>query len=198
MVLFEFVGQDENDQSYHRLAMSNLFRQYGFLQSIITASIESEWNKVSTGLIKSLNHHAIACLHVNAGEYRPCDLSVGDYEPPQHFLIPELMNEFVNELNRYWDESDALELGAFALWKLNHIHPFVNGNGRTARALSYYLICVKMGRLLPGDRILPQLIRDQRDECIRLLRQTDREFHSGLAALREFVQRLLEEQMGSG
>lgn len=197
MVLFEFVGQDENDRSYHRLAMSNLSRQYRFLRSIITASIESEWNKVSTGLIKSLNHHAIACLHVNAGEYRPCDLSVGDYEPPQHFLIPELMNEFVNELNRYWNDSDALELGTLALWKLNQIHPFINGNGRTARALSYYLICVKMGRLLPGNRILPQLIRDQRDECIQLLRQTDRDFNRGFVAMQEFVQRLLEEQMSS-
>lgn len=197
MVLFEFVGQDETDPSYHRLATSNLSRQYHFLQAIISASIESGWNKVSSGLIKSLNHHAIACLHVNAGDYRPCDLSVGDYEPPQHFLIPELMNEFVNEMNRYWDDSDALELGAYALWRLNQIHPFINGNGRTARALSYYSICVKMGRLLPGDCILPQLIRDQRDECIQLLRRTDQEFESGFVALQEFVRRLLNEQMSS-
>lgn len=197
MVLFEFVGQDENDRSYHRLAMSNLSRQYRFLQSIIIASIESEWNKVSTGLIKSLNHHAIACLHVNAGEYRPCDLSVGDYEPPQHFLVPELMNEFVNELNRYWNDSDAIELGTFGLWKLNQIHPFINGNGRTARALSYYLICVKSGRLLPGYPILPRLMRDQRDEYVTLLRQTDQDFERGFVALKEFVLRLLNQQIRS-
>lgn len=197
MVLFEFVGQDENDQSYHRLAMSNLSRQYRFLQSVITASIESEWNKVSIGLIKSLNHHAIACLHVNAGEYRPCDLRVGDYEPPQHFLIPELMNEFVNELNRYWNDFDAIELGAYGLWKLNQIHPFINGNGRTARALSYYLICVKWGALLPGYPILPRLIRAQRDECVELLKQTDQEFETGFVALERFVLRLVNDQMRS-
>lgn len=194
MVLFELVGRSEDDRSYHELAMGNLSRQYHFLQSVIIASIDSGWNKVSSGLIKSLNHHAIACLHLNAGEYRPCDVSVGDHEPPPHYRVPELMNEFVNSLNRYWNDSDALELGTYALWKLNHIHPFINGNGRTARALSYYLICVKMGRLLTGDRILPQLIRDQRDECIRLLRQTDQDFESGFVALQEFVQRLLEEQ----
>lgn len=201
MVLFELVGRSEEDRSYHRLAMDNLSSQYHFLQSIIAASIESGWNKVSSGLIKSLNHHAIACLHVNAGEYRPCDVEVGDFVPPPHYLVPELMNEFVNSLNRNWERTDAISLGSLALWKLNHIHPFINGNGRTARALSYYLICVKSGRLLSGDRILPQLIRDRRDECTELLRRIDEEHlgvdEGGFSELRRFIQRLLEEQMSS-
>ena len=59
MVLFELVNRTEEDRSYHDLSMENLSGQYHFLQSIITASINSGWNKVSSGLIKSLNHHAI-------------------------------------------------------------------------------------------------------------------------------------------
>ena len=201
MVLFEFAGRSEENPSYHDLSMENLRGQYHFLQSVIAASINSGWNKVSSGLIKSLNHHAIACLHVNAGEYRPCDVDVGDFEPPPHYLVPELMNEFVNTLNRNWDRSDGIVLGSFALWKLNHIHPFINGNGRTARALCYYIICVKAGRILPGNRILPQLLRDRRDECTELLRRVDEEHlgvdDGGFFALRGFVERLLEEQMSS-
>ena len=201
MVLFEFAGRSEENRSYHDLSMENLSGQYHFLQSVIAASIDSGWNKVSSGLIKSLNHHAIACLHVNAGEYRPCDVDVGDFEPPPHYLVPELMNEFVNTLNRNWDRSDGIVLGSFALWKLNHIHPFINGNGRTARALCYYLICVKAGRLLPGNRILPQLLRDRGEECTTLLRRTDEEHlgvdEGGFFALRQFVERLLEVQFSS-
>ena len=197
MVLFELVGRSEEDRSYRGLASRNLSSQYEFLQSIITASIDSGWNKVSSGLIKSLNHHAIACLHINAGEYRPCKVTVGDYEPPQHYLVPELMNEFVNEMNRYWNDFNAVKLGTYALWKLNHIHPFINGNGRTSRALCYYLICVRLGRLLPGDRILPELIREQRDEYVGILKQTDQEFETGFVALEEFVLRLLGQQIDS-
>lgn len=65
MVLFEFAGRSEENRSYHDLSMENLRGQYHFLQSVIAASINSGWNKVSSGLIKSLNHYAIACLHVN-------------------------------------------------------------------------------------------------------------------------------------
>jgi hypothetical protein len=30
------------------------------------------------------------------------------------------------------------ELAAYGLWRLNWIHPFVEGNGRTARAVCYF------------------------------------------------------------
>ena len=201
MVLFELVGRSEEDRSYHELSTRKLSGQYHFLQSVITASIDSGWNKVSSGLIKSLNHHAIACLHINAGEYRPCDVDVGDFEPPPHYLVPELMNEFVNSLNRNWDRTDGVTLGSFALWKINHIHPFIDGNGRTERALSYYMICVKAGRILPRSPILPRLIRDKRDECTGLLGRLDEEHigfdEGGFSALRRFVRQLLEEQLSS-
>jgi len=48
---------------------------------------------------------------------------------------PSLMNSFINEVNRYWETTDVLSLASYCLWRLNHVHPFINGNGRTARAL---------------------------------------------------------------
>ena len=99
---------------------------------------------ISTAIIQALNFHAICCLHVNAGEYRPCPVAVGNFSPPAHYRVPELMNAFVNEVNRHLETADALTLAAYCLWRLNHIHPFINGNGRTARALCYYVVCVKV------------------------------------------------------
>lgn len=76
------------------------------------------------------------------------------------------MNAFVNEINRHLEATDALTLAAYCLWRLNHIHPFINGNGRTARALCYYVLCVKFGGPLPGAPILPELIRRDREQYV--------------------------------
>lgn len=66
------------------------------------------------------------------------------------------MNEMINDLNRHWDSAPPIVLEAYALWRLNWIHPFINGNGRTARALCYYVICLRMGGFPPaGMRQIP-------------------------------------------
>ena len=49
----------------------------------------------------------------------------------------------------------------YALWRLNYIHPFVNGNGRTARAICFFVLCAKYKRLFKGPQSLPQLLRNQ-------------------------------------
>ena len=156
---------------------------------------------ISTALVTALNYHAIACLHVNAGQYRPCEVTVGDHDPPAHHRVPELMNAFINEVNRYWETTDVLSLASFCLWRLNHIHPFINGNGRTARALCYYVVCVKVGRLPGGAPILPDLMQRDRDEYIHHLRVADRAQAQGsedpLEGLRTFISRLLAEQVGN-
>ena len=46
--------------------------------------------------------------------------------------------------------------------RLNWIHPFIEGNGRTARAVCYYLLCVRSGALLPGRKAVPERIKEDR------------------------------------
>ena len=200
MVLYELF-EDEQHPEYRALASANLERQYGFLTSIVNAAVAVDRPMVSTAIVKALNYHAICCLHVNAGEYRPCPVEVGGFRPPAHYRVPELMNAFVNEVNRHLEAADALTLAAYCLWRLNHIHPFINGNGRTARALCYYVICVKFGGPLPGAPILPELIRRNREQYVELLRATDavsgsagEVWERALDDLRVFVLRLLNEQ----
>ena len=200
MVLYELL-EDERHPAYRAFESANLHRQYGFLASIIEAAVAIDRPMVSTGIIKALNHHAVSCLHVNAGEYRPCPITVGRFEPPAHYRVPELMDAFVNEINRRLETADVLTLAAYCLWRLNHIHPFINGNGRTARALCYFVVCIKFGRLLPGAPILPELIRRNHEEYVELLRSTDAvsgaEWERALNGLGLFVLRLLNEQVAS-
>lgn len=108
------------------------------------------------------------------------------------------MDEFVNSVNRHWDRNDALVLAAFVLWKMNYIHPFVNGNGRTARALSYYVLCVKVGGLINTTPLLPEIIRQNRSELVGILKRIDASLLTGqldIEPMRSFIERLLVESV---
>lgn len=198
MILFELTNS-EQDPVYQALEIANGNRQYDFLRSIVIASLGAKRQFLSQNVIKALNFHAITCLHTNPGEYRPCPVSVGDYRPPDHYRVPALMDDFVNEVNREWHASDPVVLASYVLWKMNHIHPFINGNGRTARAASYFVLCVKAGGWLRGKIILPELIRQHRPEYVAALKHADEMAKSGafgLEPLHALLSRLLHEQIG--
>ncbi|MDP2682851.1 MAG: Fic family protein [Deltaproteobacteria bacterium] len=65
------------------------------------------------------------------------------YTPPAPFEVPHLMREFVHWINKTGDLSPVLIAG-IAQFQFVHIHPFIDGNGRTARLLST-LILYKTG-----------------------------------------------------
>ena len=200
MILFELVGSEEH-HAYNDLSIDNLQRQYSFVRSLIKAHLNVNRPMISTAVILALNAHAIACLHVNAGQYRPCPVDVGDYKPPAHYRVPELMNAFINDVNRHWESVDAVSLSSYVLWQVNRIHPFINGNGRTARALCYFVLCLKLGGEPKGEKILPELIKANRPEYVGLLKEADKFYQDGNAdhsqGLHQFVQRLLNEQLAS-
>lgn len=178
MILYELLGEEAN-QIYQGLQASNLDRQYQFLRSIVDVAICADRPFLSQTVIKAINFHAIVCLHVNAGEYRPCEVHVTgqdsgvEFEPPQHFRVNALMDDFVNTVNRYWQEMDAIQLAAYVLWRINWIHPFINGNGRTARAASFFVLCVKANVWVGRREILPELLRQNRSLYVDGLRQAD-------------------------
>lgn len=61
------------------------------------------------------------------------------YEAPDEAVVPELMDELVNQINSDSSES-SMVLGAMAHLNLAMIHPFKDGNGRMARALQTLVI----------------------------------------------------------
>lgn len=197
MILYELVGSEQHPV-YQALEISNGDRQYDFLRAIVTAALAIQRPFLSSHLIKALNFHAITCLHTHSGEYRPCAVTVGDYNPPDHYRVEALMDDFVNSINRMWETSDAVVLASLVLWRLNHIHPFINGNGRTARAASYFVLCVKAGNWLPGKTILPELIRRERDAYVAALKQVDQSLTTGvldITPLHKLLSDLLTEQI---
>lgn len=74
----------------------------------------------------------------NAGTYRTLDVRAAGTEHiyPAHFLVSELMKDFVNWTQS--DEAKSLHPMTFATevhYRFVSIHPFKDGNGRTARLL---------------------------------------------------------------
>ncbi len=78
----------------------------------------------------------------NAGKYR--DISVyitgTDYLPPEPEQVPLLMKEYVNKVNQLSATMHPIELAALAHKWFVDIHPYVDGNGRTARLLMNLLL----------------------------------------------------------
>jgi prophage maintenance system killer protein len=199
VILFELTN-DENHSVYQALAVSNGLRQYDFLHSIVEAATDIGRPYLSEHVIKALNFHAITCLHTNAGEYRPCEVVVGPHTPPQHYKVDSLMEDFVNLVNRNWGDGDPVTLAAFVLWRLNHIHPFINGNGRTARAACYFVLCLHVGHLLPGKTILPELIKREHAAYVAALRAADASLPTGtldISELHSLLSTLIQEQIQS-
>ncbi len=119
------ITETENDIEYKSLEDSNSIRQQYFLESIIHTAIRLERRFISQTIIKALNYHALACLHANAGEYRPCQVHVNEFNPPVHYRIPALMDDFTNTVNNNWKTVNLFLLSAYVYWRLNHIHPFI-------------------------------------------------------------------------
>ena len=109
------------------------------------------------------------------------------------------MDRFFSVVHENWEILDhPTMIPAYALWRLNWIHPFVEGNGRTARAACYYLLCLKQGKLLHGNKIVPERIREHREPYYDALQAADRAWEQGhfdVSALADYLGGLLREQL---
>ena len=199
--LFALVGEQESHPLYQQLRASNAVRQHHFLHSVIETSLDIEYPMLSHVLIKAFNAHTVALLHETAGQYRTREVSVRDHQPPPPDRVPLFMDYFVNIVNWYWQSLEAIPLAAYALWRINYIHPFVNGNGGTARAICYFILCRKIGTLLPGDPIVPELLRMEpaRTRYFAALRHADEGANANepghLLPLIDLIEDLLDQQL---
>lgn len=73
----------------------------------------------------------------NAGVYRHENviISGAKHRPPEHFLVKEQMEGMVAKYNEKWQKLHPIDRAALLHGEFVKIHPFVDGNGRTARLL---------------------------------------------------------------
>jgi Fic family protein len=82
----------------------------------------------------------------NAGRYRETQVRIAGaaFIPPESWLVPNLMTEWGEWLAAEEKHRHPVELAALAHHRLVAIHPFIDGNGRTAR-LVMNLILMRAG-----------------------------------------------------
>jgi len=70
------------------------------------------------------------------GEYRPYEVSVGNYQPPLPDDVPSLMADLLEWLNGTGQKLPAIMTSAILHCQFETIHPFGDGNGRVGRVLA--------------------------------------------------------------
>jgi len=112
---------------------------------------------------------------VNAGVYRTGQVIITgtDYTPPPGSQVPALMSGMVTDLNQERDNgAHPVALAAHAHRRLVDIHPFVDGNGRTARLLMN-LVLVNHGYQIVS---IPPVLRQEYIDALRADDPSDAEF----------------------
>lgn len=156
------VLEGEDQDLYDRVQERNLIRQYDLVTNCIEIGIKQGPTSFDKYLLWALNHVAVTNISAFGGRWREEPIYVGNHRPPHYREVSAWMDRFIANIQENWYIWTPVELAAYGLWRLNWIHPFVEGNGRTARATCYYLLCVRAGALLPGRKILPERIKEDR------------------------------------
>jgi Fic family protein len=193
-----FVLEDEDRDLYDRVSEQNLNRQYELLINCIEIGLKKGPTSFDKYMLWALNHVAVANISQFGGRFRSEPIYVGRHRPPHFDKVSDCMDMFIANAQENWLIWEPTELAAYGLWRLNWIHPFIEGNGRTARAVCYYLLCVRSGRLLPGRKIVPERIREDRDGYERALLSADRAWDSGdldFSEMEEYLAGLLQAQL---
>ncbi|HST09854.1 MAG TPA: Fic family protein [Terriglobales bacterium] len=147
-----------------------------------------------------LHRTALDGISSYAGNFRPAGTSIGGskHEPMGAHLVPGAIEEMCDYVNEEWERNTPIHLAAYALWKLNWIHPFTDGNGRTARALSYLLLCLRLGYRIPGTDTIPDQISKDKSPYYKALEAADQAWAAekiDLSVLEEYVGDLLAIQL---
>lgn len=131
--------------------------------------------RLRPSLILDLHRAALEGLSPYAGLWRPAqvDIQGSRHNPPGTHLVPSLIEEMCDYVNDHWSASTPVHLAAYLMWRLNWIHPFTDGNGRTSRMLSYVVLCVRSGLVLPGARTIPEQITENRNQYFEALEAAD-------------------------
>jgi Fic family protein len=188
-------------QEIAELEISNGFRQFELAIDIIKTFLEPERPfALRPSLIQTLQKIAVNGIEPYPGEWRtgPVKITKSKHTPPDAHLVGFLIQEMCDYVNDNWHEKTAFHLSAYVMWRLNWIHPFSDGNGRTSRVVSYIVLNVALNALLPGSKTIPQQIQEDRTSYFRALESGDEAAIQGavdVSAMEKAIRGMLATQL---
>ena len=160
------IPYDQNEYLPNRLGLHSpeaiaLAEFDGFLKAEVMLTEElTNRTKFTISFIQKAHKLALGDLYSFAGKWRDVNLSKGGFVFPMAQFLPTIMNSFETAIlaklpNRYTNMDKLIHDLAIVHAELLFIHPFREGNGRTARLLAN-LMCRKQGLSAPNwEKIEP-------------------------------------------
>lgn len=181
-----------------RREAENGVRQFKAAVEIIRSSIQRPDSpfRLTQAIILDLHQKALDGIHPLAGTYRNSSVYIAKSKhiPPRHVEVPDHVADMCNYVNTHWMERGATHLAAYVLWRMNWIHPFADGNGRTARVVSYVVLSTKLDSLLPGTPTIPDQIAADKEPYYLALEDADDAWKRDILALSS-MERLLDSML---
>jgi Fic family protein len=179
---------------------ANGLRQFDLGVAIIQESIERRQFRLRLSTILVLHREALSGISSYAGNFRPGGVEIAGsrHEPVAAHLVPGLMEELCDYVNDHWQQSSPIHLAAYVMWRLNWIHPFADGNGRTSRILSYVVMCARLGLVLPGLPTIPEQIQADREPYFAALDAADDAWRAetiNVELMEQLIEGLLAHQL---
>jgi Fic family protein len=155
--LYDLVGHGKKTTFSEHLIKS--------LHQLVTQNIEREW----------------------AGRYRnaPVRITGTPHQPPDALEVPHLMGNLIRWVGDRQQKMHPVELAAMLHHKFVHIHPFFDGNGRTARLVMNVLLLQKGYPLVIIQKV-------DRKRYYRVLQEADGENYKPLV---EFISKAVERSL---
>jgi Fic family protein len=197
------VDKDKDPVLYRQIEDRNLLAQYDVLKSAVEVALAHDDFLITHEIILRLHQYAVLYICDTPGEYRKRGVQINGskHAPPPPEKVNGLMDEYVTYLNDNWASKSAVHLAAYAIWRMCWVHPFMEGNGRTSRAICCYVMCMKLGFWIPGVKTIPKQIRDDRDPYYAALSEADqsdaRANYFVLDRMEGYLTSLLQTQLSS-
>lgn len=105
----------------------------GYLERLIN-------NKIELSEFEIKNIHNLILRNIdsdNAGKYRNENVIIAGakHTPPNHMIVKEEMEKIINNYHNEWNEYHPIIRASLLHGEFVKVHPFIDGNGRTARLL---------------------------------------------------------------
>jgi Fic family protein len=195
------IEEKDDPQLFRQIEDRNLFAQYDFLRSSVDVNLLHKNFNIGHEIILRLHSYAVVHICDSAGRYRTAGVGINhsNHCPPPPEQVENFMAEYISYLNDNWEKKSAIHLAAYALWRMCWIHPFMEGNGRTSRAICCYVLCMKLGFWVPGRNTILKQIRDLRKPYYDALAEADKSDprinYFNLGSMEEYLESLLVKQL---
>lgn len=183
----------ENNITAHGKPLSDhLLVKDHFNAFLFIKEIASKKLKLSSGLIKEINSYVMRStggkistisgdFDTSAGDFRLAQVYVDKKYFPDFSKVSELLEKLIDNVNTRIDDisgNEIIKLSADIHYNFVNIHPFGDGNGRTARLLMNYI------QLYHGEPLI-KIFTEDRAEYIDSLNET--EDKENLDIFRDFI-----------